>query len=113
LRCWGRAWGGINAGATINYNPFQFTGTASLYGSAKIGVYIHVMHFKGKITLLSGEASANLMLTFPDPVCFAGRIHAELCVDPCPWPFSCDMCLGATLKIRYKNGNFDLSDNCN
>jgi len=112
IGCWGRAWGGIEGDARIDYSPLQFTGTASLNGAAKIGVFVNIKVYKGRLTLLEGAASANMTIAFPDPVCFAGSVHAEGCIDPCP-VFSCDICFGATLKVRYKNGSFALKDNCN
>jgi hypothetical protein len=111
IGCWGRAWGGIDADANISYSPLQFTGSASISGSAQVGVFVNLRVWKGKLALLSGSVTASLALAFPDPVCMAGKIHAEGCIDPCP-VFSCDICFGATLKLRYKNGSFALKDNC-
>lgn len=109
---YGRAWGDISGDIKVQYSPLQFTGTASLTGVGEIGVFIDIKFYSGKLCLLSGAVTANLAVAFPNPVCFAGSIHAEACIDPCPI-FSCDICFGATLKVRYKDGNFALSDNCN
>ena len=112
IGCFGRAWGSIDGDAKIQYSPLQFTGTASLSGSAQLGVFVNIKYFHKRLTVLSGNVSATLTMTFPDPVCFAGSLHGEACIDPCPI-FSCDICFGATLKVRYKNGSFALKDNCN
>ena len=111
LGCWGRAWGGIDVLGSLTYSPFQVSASATLTGNAKIGVFIDLSVWSGYKTLLEASVTANLQATFPDPFCLAGSIHAEACFDPCPI-FSCDICASATLKLRYKNGNFALKSNC-
>lgn len=111
IGAYGRAWGGIGASASLNYSPFQFTGTATVEAHVVIGVFLDIKVYKGKLQLLSSNWSAGLVMTMPDPFCVAGKIHGDLCIDPCPI-FSCDMCFGATLRVRYKNGSFALKDNC-
>lgn len=109
--CWGRAWGSINVLGNLTYSPFQVSASATLVGNAIIGVFIDLAVWSGYKTLLEGSVTANLEATFPDPFCMAGSVYAEACFDPCP-VFSCDICASATLKLRYKNGNFAMKSTC-
>lgn len=95
----------------MTYENFNVQANASLSAQANIGVFINLSVWSGNITLLEGQVNANLNVTFPDPMCMAGSVYAELCFDPCP-VVSCDICASATFKMRYKNGEFDLSNSC-
>ncbi|MCX7611918.1 MAG: hypothetical protein N2043_10065, partial [Ignavibacterium sp.] len=109
--CWGRAWGNVDFVGKMTYENFNVQANASLSAQANIGVFVNLSVWSGNVTLLEGQVNANLNATFPDPMCMAGSVYAEICFDPCP-VISCDICASATFKMRYKNGEFDLSNSC-
>lgn len=109
--CWGRANGNISFLGRMTYQNFNVTANARLSAHANIGVFVDLSVWSGNQTLLEGNVNANLEATFPDPMCMAGSVRAELCFDPCP-VFSCEICASATFKMRYKNGEFDLANSC-
>ncbi|MCX7736066.1 MAG: hypothetical protein N2319_05080 [Candidatus Kapabacteria bacterium] len=109
--CWGRAWGNITFIGNMTYQNFNVNAKATLEGHANIGVFIDLAVWSGYKTLLEGNVQANLEANFPNPMCMAGSVYAELCFDPCPI-FSCDICASATFRMRYKNGEFALQSSC-
>jgi hypothetical protein len=109
--CWGRAWGNIDFVGKMTYQNFNVQANATLTAQANIGVFIDLSVWSGNKTLLEGQVNANLNATFPDPMCMAGSVYAEVCFDPCPIG-SCNICASATFKMRYKNGEFDLENSC-
>lgn len=112
MGCFGRANGGMGANATLTYSPFQFSGSGYVSAHVVIGVFIDLEVWSGRKTLLNSNWEAAMEMTMPDPFCVAGKIHGSLCFDPCPI-VSCDICAGATLKVRYKDGSFALKSTCN
>jgi hypothetical protein len=109
--CWGRAWGSIDFVGNVTYQNFNVLASATLDAHANIGVFVDLLVWSGYKTLLEGHINANLEASFPNPMCMAGSVYAEVCFDPCP-VVSCDICASATLKLRYKDGSFALKGTC-
>ncbi|MCS7052149.1 MAG: hypothetical protein NZM09_00295 [Ignavibacterium sp.] len=69
----------------MNYQDFNVFASASLEAHAVIGVFIDIEVWSGEKTLLEGHVYANLEANFPNPLCVAGSVSAELCFYPCPF----------------------------
>jgi hypothetical protein len=74
---YGRLTSSLSASLTVNYSPFQATGTASFtgraYGKGCVDFYV----FDGCISGSCG-ASANLTVSMPNPVLLSGSVRCDV-----------------------------------
>ncbi len=117
----------FNADMTIPYSPFSFNGNVGVSGNGSFGYKLEYelptipnllkpwkIVWKQQTphtgTLLNGNIGANMVFTFPDPFCVAGKVNVSVSFG---WPIS-EVFSGFSWenKMRWKNGNFDRESNC-